>query len=110
MHEGGTQDGLGYHFYNGCWTGSTWDNTYTVISTGNSASCSGHSTGGSGNCSCSGSGSAKTCKTKNYPHTWVANAHSTWGGCIMDRKQSYDIADTTPSSVNNLFPAINNVY
>src|SRR3954464_16062600 len=81
MHKGGTQDGLGYHFYNGCWTGSTWDNTYTVISTGSSATCSGHTTGSGGNCSCTNSGtSSGSCKTKNYPHTWLANAHSSWGG------------------------------
>jgi Flp pilus assembly protein TadG len=107
MHKGGTQDGLGYHFYNGCWTGTIWDGTYSIIATGSSATCSGHS---ATHCSCSGSGSSLSCKTKNYPHTWVANAHSTWSGCIMDRKQSYDISNATPSGTNTLFPAENNLY
>jgi len=109
MHKGGTQDGLGYRFYNGCWTGVTWDNTYTTVATGSSATCSGHSTG-NGNCTCSGSFAAKTCKTKNYPHTWTVNAHTTWGGCIMDRKQDFDTSNTAPTSGNQLFPAVNNLY
>ncbi len=116
MHKSGTQDGLGYHFYNGCWVGSTWDNTYTTISTGSSASCNGHTTGTGGNCSCSGSGSSMSCKTKNYPHTWVANSTSTWTGCVMDREWTsaagadYDESNTTPGTGYTKFPAENTVY
>jgi Flp pilus assembly protein TadG len=106
MHSGGTQDGLGYHFYNGCWTGTT-STTTAVIATGSSATCTGHS---ASNCTCSGSGSSKTCSTKVWNHVWVSNAHSTWTGCLMDRKQSYDIANTTPGAANTLFPAENNQY
>ena len=106
MHRGGTQDGLGYHFYNGCWTGTTSTST-TTISTGSSATCSGHS---ASNCTCTGSGSTKTCSTKVWNHTWVANNHNTWTGCLMDRKQDYDISNAAPSGANTLFPAVNNVY
>ncbi len=105
-HSGGSQDGLGYHFYNGCWVGTT-STTTAVISTGSSATCSGHS---ASNCGCTGSSSSKVCTTKVWNHTWTANAHSTWTGCLMDRKQSYDIANTTPSVTNTLFPAENNQY
>jgi hypothetical protein len=107
MHkQGGSQDGLANHFYNGCWTGATAGLLPAIIATGSSATCSGHS---NSNCSCTGSGSAKVCSTKTWTHTWVANAHSTWKGCVMDRKQNYDIANTTPSAANTLFPAENTV-
>ncbi|HEY2032556.1 MAG TPA: pilus assembly protein [Rhizomicrobium sp.] len=42
-----------------------------------------------------------------YNHTWIVNAHSTWGGCIMDRTQNYDISNTTPTSTATNFPAEN---
>lgn len=45
-----------------------------------------------------------------YNHTWVANAHSTWGGCIEDRPQDYDVQNTSPSGGNTNFPAENNPY
>jgi len=112
MHIGGTLDGLPYHFYNGCWTGTT-SSTPVTISSGSSATCGGHS---STNCSCTGSGSGKTCKTKVWHHTWVANSTSTWDGCIMDREKNppassdYDVSIATPASGYTLFPAENNVY
>jgi Flp pilus assembly protein TadG len=106
MHSGGTQDGLGYHYYNGCWTGTT-STTTAVIATGSSATCSGHS---ASNCSCTGSSSSTVCTTKVWNHVWVPNNHNTWTGCLMDRKQSSDIANTTPSSANTRFPAENNQY
>ena len=114
MHGSDTTDGLPYHFYNGCWTGTTSTTTAT-IATGSSASCSGHS---SSNCSCTGSGSSKTCKTKVWNHTWVANSTSTWDGCIMDREWAsatggtdYDETNTAPSgSGYSNFPAENNQY
>jgi Flp pilus assembly protein TadG len=112
MHGGSTSDGLPYHFYNGCWTGVTWNSTYSQ-ETGSSATCTGHS---SSNCTCTGSGSSKVCKAKNYPHTWVANSTSTWDGCIMDREWAsaagtdYDETNTTPGSGYTNFTAENNQY
>jgi Flp pilus assembly protein TadG len=112
MHIGGSLDGLGYHYYNGCWTGTTSSST-TTVSSGSSATCTGHS---STNCSCTGSGSSKVCKTKVWNHTWVANSTSTWDGCIMDREKNppastdYDVSNTTPASGYTLFPAENNLY
>jgi Flp pilus assembly protein TadG len=32
----------------------------------------------------------------HYNHTWVANAKTTWGGCLTDRAQNYDTNNTTP--------------
>jgi hypothetical protein len=60
---------------------------------------------------------AKTARrTKSAPNstTWVANAHSTWNGCVTDRDRDYDQTVTTsnPADVNlppgqpsTLFPA-----
>ncbi len=42
-----------------------------------------------------------------YTHTWIVNNHSTWGGCIMDRTQNYDVDNTTPSGSSTNFPAEN---
>jgi Flp pilus assembly protein TadG len=112
MHGSGTSDGLPYHFYNGCWTGTTWDNSYSQ-QTGSSATCNGHS---ASNCTCTGSSGSKVCSAKNYPHTWVANRTGTWDGCIMDREwkpaasTDYDETNTTPSSGYTNFPAENNQY
>jgi Flp pilus assembly protein TadG len=80
------------HYYNGCYT-STATGTTKQVSSGSSASCSGS---GYANCSCSGSGSSRKCTTPYYKHVWTPNAHSTWGGCVTDREQDYDIAKTTP--------------
>jgi len=41
-----------------------------------------------------------------YSHTWIVNSHSTWGGCVMDRTQDYDIGVTAPSGASK-FPAEN---
>ncbi len=41
-----------------------------------------------------------------WTHTWVPNATSTWGGCVMDRTQDYDVSVTTPSGTSK-FPAEN---
>jgi Flp pilus assembly protein TadG len=35
-----------------------------------------------------------------YSHTWVANAKSTWTGCVTDRAQNYDTMNTTPTTTN----------
>jgi hypothetical protein len=106
MHSGGTQDGLGYHFYNGCWTGTT-STTTAVIATGSSATCTGHS---ASNCSCAMVSGVNTCTTKVWNHVWVPNNHSTWTGCLIDRKQSFDIANTAASGAATSFPAENNQY
>ncbi|HKU55207.1 MAG TPA: VWA domain-containing protein [Rhizomicrobium sp.] len=63
-----------------------------------------------------------------YSHTWTANSHSSWGGCVTDRQRStgtpaaqtmtvsglrtapamdYDTSNTQPSSGDSLFPAEN---
>jgi Flp pilus assembly protein TadG len=36
----------------------------------------------------------------HYNHTWIANAKSTWTGCVTDRAQDYDTTNT-PSSTTN---------
>jgi Flp pilus assembly protein TadG len=33
-----------------------------------------------------------------YNHSWVTNAKSTWGGCVTDRTQDYDVNVTTPTT------------
>jgi Flp pilus assembly protein TadG len=88
-------------YYNGCYTSTATGATKTV-STGSYATCNGYA-----NCSCSGNNSKKTCTAAYFQHKWVVNAHSTWGGCIMDRDQDYDIANTAPGSGSTLFPAVN---
>ncbi|MBV8799151.1 MAG: pilus assembly protein TadG, partial [Alphaproteobacteria bacterium] len=35
------------------------------------------------------------------------NAHSTWGGCIEDRTQPYDVQNTSPSGTATNFPTEN---
>lgn len=97
----GFNNGHNGHYYNGCYD-SVATGSKTTVSTGSSATCNGYV-----NCSCTGSFSSKTCKANNYSHTWRANAHSTWTGCIMDRNQSYDIQNTTPTGTTSNFPAEN---
>lgn len=104
----GTKGGLNYP---GCYTSTTYS------SVGSSATCTGHS-----NCSCSGSGSSKTCKTNNgyWEHKWVANAHSTWSGCVADRgaltapgtSAGNDQTKTAPitSDATTLYPARQDTY
>jgi uncharacterized protein YegL len=42
-----------------------------------------------------------TPSTPPYQHTWIANAKSTWNGCVMDRDQNYDVnATATGGSAN----------
>lgn len=89
------------HYYNGCYD-SVATGSKTTVSSGSSATCTGYV-----NCSCTGTFGSKVCKANNYSHTWRANAQSTWAGCIMDRNQSYDIQNTTPTGTTNDFPAEN---
>jgi Flp pilus assembly protein TadG len=35
-----------------------------------------------------------------YTHTWVANAKTTWTGCVTDRAQNYDVDNTVPTTTN----------
>jgi Flp pilus assembly protein TadG len=92
------------HYYNGCYnsveTGATQQ-----VSSGKNSTC-----GSYNNCTCTGksSSSSRHCDAKLYTHTWVVNAHSTWGGCVTDRIQDHDISITTPSSADTTgFPAAN---
>ncbi|MCP5412414.1 MAG: hypothetical protein H6924_09855 [Alphaproteobacteria bacterium] len=92
-------------YYNGCWTSTKVNGQKIVVSSGYYATCNGFS---SSNCSCTGSNSSKQCKAQKWSHSWVTNNHSTWGGCIRDREQDYDIANTTPgTSESTKFPAVN---
>jgi Flp pilus assembly protein TadG len=111
-------------------TGSTTNNTttsttsgYTGDSTNTSSSSSANTTDGSQ--SCSKKNGKTTCtytetvvtttvvttvtKTGAAPfnHTWIANDHSTWDGCVMDRTQDNDITNPTPSNTATDFPAEN---
>lgn len=36
-----------------------------------------------------------------YSHAWVTNNKSTWGGCVTDRTQNYDVDNTTPTTSNS---------
>ena len=111
-------------------TGSTTTNTttatvagYTGDSTVTTNSSSSNTTDGSQSCS-SKSGKTTCTYTETvvttalattvvktgaapYTHTWVANDHSTWGGCIMDRTQDYDISNTAATSTSTDFPSEN---
>jgi len=83
MDGGKYNTGRGGHFYNGCYT--------------------------SENAVCTKKNGITTC---TYTHKWVANAHSTWTGCFMDREQNYDTNSNTPwaGTPATLFPAENNEY
>ena len=96
--DNGSKNALkGNIYYNGCYNSvPTTTTTNTTVGTGSGASCNGAS-----NCSCTGSGSNKVCTQTTttsgapYTHDWIANATSTWNGCISDRGTS-----TAPSSAN----------
>ena len=97
-------DNASHSFYNGCWnsTKTTMQVTYCTGS-----SCSTTSGNYNNTATCTGSGSSKTCKEYTFTHTWVANATSTWTGCITDRTQDYDESGAAPSNgdVATQFPA-----
>ena len=97
-----------YRYYNGCWTSTKvlTGTTKITVGTGSSANCNGYS---GTNCSCTGSNSSKVCSTQRLTHAWVINAHSTWGGCIMDRDKAnnYDTSNTAPDTTAKGFPATN---
>ena len=87
-------------YYNGCYNSvaTTTTSTKTVCSGSGSCSC-----GTLSNCSCTGNGSSKVCTQTitttgaPYKHDWIANARSTWNGCVSDRAQDYDTNNTAPS-------------
>lgn len=111
-------------------TGSTTDNTTTATTSGYSGDSTTTSSSSSGNTSdgsqsCHTSHGTTTCtftrtivtttvvttvtKTGAAPfnHTWIANDHSTWDGCVMDRNQDNDVTNTVPSGSSTNFPAEN---
>ncbi|MGJ4927983.1 pilus assembly protein TadG-related protein [Bradyrhizobium sp. HKCCYLS2038] len=100
-------DSASHSYYNGCWT-STQTSTRVNWCTGSYCSCP---TSGSNvpnnTCSCTGSGSSTVCKVNTFTKTWVANAASTWTGCVADRTQPNDANAVSPatSDVTTLFPA-----
>src|SRR5262245_16587040 len=88
--NGSANESRGYRYYNGCWTTGNiqWD------CTGSSCSC-----GSRSNCSCfNGTGSDRYCAQGPFTHTWVANDHSTWKGCLMDRNDAAGNPPTTSTS------------
>jgi Flp pilus assembly protein TadG len=99
-------------YYNGCYN-SIATTTTTTVSSGRNASCSGYS-----NCTCTGSGNSKVCQQTTtgapYTHNWIANATSTWNGCLTDRGTSsapsvsnYDQSTNAPvaGTTDSMFPA-----
>ena len=85
---------------------TTSGNTTTVTTT----TCACPSSGGGGKQTCTATATAVATTTTvgaPYTHTWLVNNHSTWGGCVMDRTQNYDVATTTPSGTSTDFPAEN---
>ncbi|WP_315720608.1 MULTISPECIES: pilus assembly protein [unclassified Bradyrhizobium] len=100
-------DSASHSYYNGCWT-SVQTSTRVNWCTGSNCSCQ---TSGSNipnnTCSCTGSYSSTVCKVNTFTHTWVANAKSTWTGCVADRTQPNDANAVSPatSDVTTLFPA-----
>jgi Mg-chelatase subunit ChlD len=50
------------------------------------------------------------CTSKNK--TWTPNDHNTWNGCVTDRDQNYDVANTAPAAATSatLFPAEQYAY
>ena len=113
-------------------TGSTTSNTTTATTAGYSGDSTTSSSSSSTAPSTDGSQSCSTKKGKTtctwtrttvtttvtttitktgvgpWKHSWVVNSHSTWGGCVTDRLQDYDIKNTAPSSADTTgFPADN---
>ncbi len=106
----------GYTSKNSCQSAGVCSNTqYTSQSSCTGAgTCSKPQYTSKSSCqSNSGTWTANTWTTgswgKGYT-TWTPSDHSKWNGCVMDRDQDYDIANTAPvpgdtSDVSTLFPA-----
>lgn len=89
-------------YYNGCYSSEPTGDAQEV-SNGKGATCSNHH-----NCTCTGTGKSRVCSANLYKHVWTPNPHSTWGGCITDREQDYDISNAAASgSDTSGFPADN---
>lgn len=87
---------------------STSGNTTTVTTTMTTCSCVPSGGGGKQTCTRPWTTSAvATTVGPPFSHTWHANSHSTWNGCIMDRNQNYDAQNTAPTSAATNFPAEN---
>jgi Flp pilus assembly protein TadG len=97
-----TYDSASHSYYNGCWT-TAKNSTTASYCTGSGCSC----TGANSTCSCTGNSGSKVCTVNTYTKTWLANAKSTWTGCVVDRTQPNDATGVTPtgSDVTTLFPA-----
>ncbi|MGJ4997125.1 pilus assembly protein TadG-related protein [Bradyrhizobium sp. HKCCYLS3077] len=97
-------DSASHSYYNGCWT-TAKTSTVVTYCTGSSCKCS---NGANESCSCTGTSgtSGYTCKVNTYTKTWVANAFSSWTGCVADRTQPNDATAVSPvaSDVKTLFP------
>lgn len=111
--DSGGKDGTKAGFYyNGCYNSTAATRT---IASGSNASC-----GSTTNCSCSGNGSNRRCNQSYFTHTWIANARSTWGGCVADRgavtapgsNAGNDQTATAPTTSDRttLYPARNDTY
>jgi Flp pilus assembly protein TadG len=88
---------------------STSGNTTTVTTT--TCGCTSSGSGNNKKTTCTSTATpAITTTTNGYDHSWIANAHSTWAGCMEDRTQDYDTTNTTPSASGTLFPAENSQY
>jgi hypothetical protein len=123
--NGKYNNGRSGHYYNGCYDSVPSSKTTTttcVQKSYGSSNCTTTTTSGAyygstqstSSQSCSGSGWNQTCTTSTvtktgapYSHTWHANSHSTWSGCIEDRKKDYDISNTAASGGDTNFPAEN---
>jgi Flp pilus assembly protein TadG len=77
------------------------------VTTSTQTTCECHSVG-AGKSTCTTT-PTDTVTTTLYNHTWHANDHSTWTGCIMDRAQDYDTENTAPGG-SAKFPAENTDY
>ncbi len=77
------------------------------VSTSTTTTCECHSVG-AGKSTCTRT-PTDTVTTTLYNHTWHANNHSTWTGCIMDRSQDDDTLNTSPAG-SSKFPAENTDY
>jgi Flp pilus assembly protein TadG len=93
-------DANSHSLYNGCWDSQVLA-TNQQLCTGSSCNCN----GANNTCSCTGSGSSKVCKLSTYTHTWIANAQSTWTGCVTDRTQPNDTTIIAPTTTATQFPA-----
>lgn len=81
-------------------------NTSGNVTTKTTTECACVNDGGNGKKTCTTTKTPVT-TTLTWSHTWIKNAHSTWSGCIMDRKQDYDVTNDAPSGGNTNFPAEN---